>query len=191
MITNFNQYIKKLVNTNQMFTNHKEIKDWLDKMNIRNYTINSDLTVDVDGNINIRFKNLKYIPVKFRTLKGILNCSFNNLKSFDNLPTNIGSDFYCSNNKFTSFINSPKEVKGNIYCSDNRLSSLEGLSPYNLMKNINMDWYKELNDKIKEDYFDNQLEDNPELINYINFSTSNVFKDKWEHLLNATKFNLI
>jgi hypothetical protein len=65
------------------------------------------------------------------------------------------------------------------------------LDLYNLKKNINREWYKELNPKIKEEYFDKMLENNPEIISLINFELSKEFKDKWEHLFNANKFDLI
>jgi len=35
-----------------MLTNHKDIKAWLDSMDIENYTINDTGTVTVDGNVS-------------------------------------------------------------------------------------------------------------------------------------------
>ena len=43
------------------FQDKEEIGDWLKKMNIKQYTINRNLTVDVYDNVNISQKELKYI----------------------------------------------------------------------------------------------------------------------------------
>lgn len=53
----------------------KEIQAWLDEMEIKNYTINDDLIVDVNGDVTLSFKKLKTIPVQFGVLKGNFNCS--------------------------------------------------------------------------------------------------------------------
>jgi hypothetical protein len=182
MIIKYSEYIKEGIftkntqntqntkNTTQFFTTYEETKDWLDKMEIKNYTINDDLTVDVDGRVDISNKNLKYIPVKFSIVKG---------------------DFNLLNNKLTTLIGTPKEVGGFFLCYSNPLTSLEGLSIYNLKEIITLNWYIKFNSKIKEEYFDIILEDNPETISLIDFNPSDKFKDKWEHLFNANKFDLI
>jgi hypothetical protein len=38
-----------------------EIKNWLDCYGIKNYTINDDLTVDVNGSVDLYDKNLSSI----------------------------------------------------------------------------------------------------------------------------------
>jgi hypothetical protein len=65
------------------------------------------------------------------------------------------------------------------------------LSIYNLKKTTNFYWYTNLNKSKKEEYFDFHLENNPEIISLINFETSYTFNKKWNHLLNANKFDLI
>lgn len=58
----------------------KEIyKEWLDTIGIENYIINKDLTVDVDGDVDLYHINLKSIPVQFGIVKGDFNISFNPL----------------------------------------------------------------------------------------------------------------
>jgi hypothetical protein len=97
----------------------------------------------------------------------------------------------CSDNNLKSLVGLSKEVNGDFQCSDNELTSLDGLSIYNLKRCINLYWYTYLNSTVKEDYFDKNLDTNPEIIGLINFELSNQFKTKWEHLLNANKFDLI
>ena len=46
--------------------NRIEIATWLEKHSVKNYTINEDLSVDVDGNVNLSYKSLLAITVSFR-----------------------------------------------------------------------------------------------------------------------------
>jgi hypothetical protein len=191
MITKYSEYIKESNSTNQFFTTYEETKKWLDKMKIVNYKINPDLIVDVDDNVYIGMHNLTFFPVKFGKIYGDFSCFRNNLISLIGSPDYVELDFNCSDNNITTLQGSPKKVKGDFYTFRNPLISLEGLSIYNLKKYIHDVCYDQLNDKIKEDYFDKMLEENPEIINLIDFPISDKFKDKWEHLFNANKFDLI
>jgi len=125
MITNFNKYIKES-NNSQFFTTYEETKEWLDKMWIKKYKINSDLTVDVNGDVDLEKKYLSYIPVKFGIVNGYFECSNNQLTSLNGSPKEVKGYFDCSYNQLTTLNGSPKEVKGNFYCSYNLLTSLEG-----------------------------------------------------------------
>ena len=62
-----------------MFTNKKEIKQWLDSMNIEHYTIRDDLTVDVDSYLYLTNKKLKEIPVQFGIVRDTFRCENNEL----------------------------------------------------------------------------------------------------------------
>jgi hypothetical protein len=88
-----------------MFLKSKEeIKKWLDNYKIKNYTINNDLTIDVNDNVNLRDKKLTNIPIKFNIVTG---------------------NFWCSNNKITSLEFAPKEVGGSFRCNMNKITTLE------------------------------------------------------------------
>ena len=39
-----------------------QIKKWLDEHKIRNYTINDDLTIDVNGNVNLCYYKEEQLP---------------------------------------------------------------------------------------------------------------------------------
>jgi len=77
-----------------------EIKEWLDKMNIENYVINDDLTVDVNGNVNLNNKNLSNIPVLFGRVKGNFRCAGNKLTSLEFVPKEC-KNFDCIDNILT------------------------------------------------------------------------------------------
>ena len=109
-----------------MLTNHKEIKAWLDSMDIENYTINDAGTVTVEGDVVISGKGLTEIPVQFRIVYGYFSCGFNNLESLNGSPREVGGDFDCWNNSLTSLNDAPQEVGGNFNCINNSLTSLNG-----------------------------------------------------------------
>jgi len=91
------------------------IENWLKKYEIKNYTINNDLTVDVDGDVYLYYKKLKQIPIKFDIIKGYFNCSNNYLTSLDFCPKEVGGNFNCSWNELISLDGCPKSVGGDFY----------------------------------------------------------------------------
>jgi hypothetical protein len=103
-----------------------EIKNWLDKYGIKNYTINDDLTVDVDGDVYLSHNQLTSILVQFKNVGGYFYCYNNQLTSLEGCPSSVGGDFYCSNNQLTSLKGAPSIAGGDFYCSNNQLTSLEG-----------------------------------------------------------------
>ena len=116
------------------------------KYGITNYTINSDGSIDVDGNVDLSCVGFERLPLKFNIVTGNFFCSNNYLTSLEGAPKKIGRGFYCSNNFLTSLEGGPQEVgddfvinrnkltnlKGcpsvctNLYCENNMLTSLEG-----------------------------------------------------------------
>ena len=105
--------------------NRKEIEQWLRKYGIKNYTINKNLVVDVDGGVNISGKNLKKLPFQFGTVTGFFYCYGNKLTSLQHSPTSIGGSFWCNGNNITSLQYCPTTVSGGFYCSNNDLTSLQ------------------------------------------------------------------
>ena len=117
------------------------------KFGITNYTLNSDGTFDVDGNVKLNRMDLDKLPLKFGRVTGFFDCScnrltslnggpkevggnfnchFNKLNSLEGSPIGVGGNFYCYNNNITSLNGGPKEVGGIFYCRVNKLTSLEG-----------------------------------------------------------------
>jgi len=110
--------------------NEDEIHSICNKYNIENYTINSDGTIDVDGDVNLHNKGLTKLPLHFNRVSGDFNCYKNKLTDLEG-PQSVGGDFYCYGNKLTSLEGAPKSVGGDFLCFDNQLTSLEG-APKNL-----------------------------------------------------------
>ena len=108
----------------------KESKEDIDfickKFGIRNYTINEDSTIDVDGDVDLRKNRLTKLPLKFRRVSGDFSCYINQLKSLEGAPLSVGGGFYCYINQLKSLSGAPLSVGGDFYCSFNQLESLEG-----------------------------------------------------------------
>lgn len=104
------------------------ISQWLEKMNITNYTINEDLTVDVNSFVYLSNQNLKSIPIQFRVVEGDFDCSQNELTSLLGSPIKVAGDFNCSENKLKTLKHSPKEVGLDFVCLKNELITLNGFN---------------------------------------------------------------
>lgn len=107
-------------------TTEEEIHDLCRKYFITDYTINEDLSIDVDGNVNFYDKNLKYIPLNFNYVKYVFDCSRNELISLKGCPKEVGGDFSCNRNNLKSLVGSPLIARRNVYCSDNHIKNFEG-----------------------------------------------------------------
>ena len=95
------------------------------KYGIKNYAINPDGTVDVDGNVNLFGKVLKELPLKFGKVSGYFVCSHNQLTTLKGSPKVIGGYFNCGYNQLTTLEGAPKEVGGDFFCGNNQLTTLE------------------------------------------------------------------
>jgi hypothetical protein len=151
---------KKFIEDKFIFENFLNIDSICKKYFIKNYTINSDNSVDVDGGVHLSSINLRSIPLKFgkvgdfycsdnllislegsprETTDGFC-CDDNKLTSLEGGPNKIGKDFNCSFNKLTSLKGGPEFVSRHFFCTQNRLESLEG-SP----KSLSGDFYCSFN----------------------------------------------
>ncbi|MCK9477050.1 MAG: hypothetical protein M0R46_14080 [Candidatus Muirbacterium halophilum] len=117
--------MKYLKNFNENI-NSSEIEAICEKYNITNYTINDDGSIDVDGDVNLKRKYLRVLPLKFRKVSGDFECSSNQLISLEGTPKSVGGNFYCSSNQLTTLEGAPQRVGGVFSCSSNQLTSLEG-----------------------------------------------------------------
>jgi hypothetical protein len=103
-----------------------EIDQICRKYGIRDYTLNGDGSIDVDGDVDLSYQGLSELPLKFGIVSGNFYCYGNQLTSLRGAPREVRGDFYCNNNKLTSLRGAPREVGGHFSCSDNQLTSLEG-----------------------------------------------------------------
>jgi len=107
-------------------TTREEVIEVCEKYRIKNYTINDDLSIDVNGDVNLAYKNLEHLPLKFNYIEGSFDCYSNELKSLEGCPQTVGGSFECSDNKLKSLEGCPQTVNGNFECRINKLKSLEG-----------------------------------------------------------------
>jgi len=92
---------------------------------IEDYTINDDLSIDVNGSVHFDRVNLGYLPIRFNYVGGYFNCGNNKLKTLEGCPQIISGNFYCYFNELKSLEGCPQTVNGNFYCSYNELVDLE------------------------------------------------------------------
>lgn len=100
---------------------HRSVANWLTLVGIDMFKINNDLTVDVDGDVELSKFNLIEIPVKFGRVSGSFCCNNNQLASFENFPDYIGGVLDFSYNLITNLEHLP-DVGGGIGWVGNDLS---------------------------------------------------------------------
>ena len=126
----------KLFKYNQFINeSNQNIDSICNKYGIKNYTINQDGSIDVDGNVNLSSKKLTKLPLKFRNVSGNFWCYYNRrsggdtgtLTSLEGSPQSVGGNFDCFNNKLTSLEGSPQIVGGDFNCYNNQLKDVYGI----------------------------------------------------------------
>lgn len=114
------KYIKVFENYNM----ESELK----RYNIKNYTINSDGTIDVDDDIYLLGRKLTKLPFKFGVVSGNFDIRGNDLSSLEGCPDEIGGNFLCGYNRLTSLLHCPAEIGGCLNCGNNLLTKLDTTS---------------------------------------------------------------
>jgi hypothetical protein len=104
------------------------LDQYLKKMKISNYTINDDLSVDVDGDVSISGQLFKKIPCKFGQVTGSFSWIGGQLTVADNLPDRVDGDLDISHNEIASITKLP-EITGSIRLNGNLIASWEGVLP--------------------------------------------------------------
>ena len=103
--------------------NRVQIEDWLFRLRIKNYIINDNGVVDVEGDVDLYNRQLTAIPVQFGYVSGNFHCNYNLLTSLKGSPREVGGDFYCGGNLLTSLRDGPREVGGVFLCSGNKMQT--------------------------------------------------------------------
>ncbi len=110
----------------KIFENNTDINKICKKYDIENYTINSDNSVDVDGDICLWGINLTSIPLNFNIVNGYFDCSDNHLTSLKGSPKRVEGNFNCRLNKLTSLKYSPQHIENDYFnCEYNKIKSLK------------------------------------------------------------------
>jgi len=107
----------------------KIVKKWLEEHNIRNYTINKDLSIDVKGVVKLKHQLNGNFPdyIKFnKIMAGFFSVDGCNMTSLRGCPESISGkgsayhgDFNCSENNLESLEGAPKIVTGSFNCGNN------------------------------------------------------------------------
>ena len=114
--------------SSNFLTNEDEIRNLLDSVKIKNYTIFKDGIVDVQGQVNNASKLISngQLVVKF----GKVSESFylpKNAKSLEGSPREVGGSFYCNGSKISSLEGCPEIIGHNFICmSCANLKTLKG-----------------------------------------------------------------
>lgn len=103
-----------------------EMHQWLEQMNIKNYTILDDLTISINGSVNLSRKNLETFPYAFSVVQGDFDCSYNNLRTLKNSPQIVKGLFNCHSNKLNDLEEGPLFAQS-YDCSYNQLKTLKGV----------------------------------------------------------------
>mgnify|MGYP000904564787 CR=1 FL=1 len=104
----------------------KDIHRICEEYLIKNYTINTDGSIDVDGDFVLYRDGLTKLPIKFNHVSGYFYCYHNNLTTLEFAPLSVGGNFDCRFNKLTTLEGGPKSVGGDFNCICNKLTTLEG-----------------------------------------------------------------
>ena len=178
-----------------MLKTKEKIEDWLNKHEIKNYIINDDLTVDVNGDVRLEGRGIKKIPFKFNKVIGDFNIGINYLTTLNGSPEIVSGDFFCNLNKLKTLEYSPKEVGGSFDCSSNELITLIGCTQEigisfgcssNKLTSLKYSPKKVLGSFYCNDNKLTALEELPEIINGKIYCKNNPFKD---HILNELEGN--
>ena len=113
----------------KLFEHYKEynqIEEWLYEMGIKNYTINDDLTVDVDGNVELQRKFITEIPIQFGEVRGSFYAFDNKITSLKGCPNKVTGQFNFYNNCLTSLEGCPEEIGEDLNVAQNKLTTLNG-----------------------------------------------------------------
>lgn len=120
-----------------LYLEKRKVSKILEELNIENYHINDDLSVDVNGSVNISEENITKIPVQFNFINGDFDCGYNLLSTLKGVPKNISGNFICCNNNLFDMEYSPEVVGGSCDYSNNNITSLLN-SPKNIGTYLNV-----------------------------------------------------
>ncbi len=100
------------------------------KYKIKNYTINDDGSIDVNGDVGLSYGVLTELPLVFNKVTGDFYCYENRLTSLKGSPKWVGGNFSCYDNHLTSLEFSPEYVGCDFFCDFNDLTDLVGSPKY-------------------------------------------------------------
>jgi hypothetical protein len=98
---------------------------WCD---IENYTINSDGSVDVDGDVCIESYERDTLPFKFNVINGDFRVAHSDISDISMFPNKVTGGFYCNVNMITSCVGITQDVGTDFFiCGNEELHSVKGV----------------------------------------------------------------
>ena len=103
------------------------IEMWLQTWNIKNYTINKDLTIDVNDTVNMVYQQIEKLPyyIQFGIIKGSFFCNNCGLITFKGMPHTIKGILGCAGNKIKTLKYMPKEIERSLFIDRNPIKFTE------------------------------------------------------------------
>jgi hypothetical protein len=97
------------------------IHKWLNEYKIGYYSINEDLSIDVDGSVCLAHMDIYEIPeyIQFNLVKGFFNINSNHLTSLRGCPYRVTQWFSCEINQLNNLDYAPKSIGHDFYCHRN------------------------------------------------------------------------
>jgi len=175
----------------QISDTYKDTKMWLDWLKIKNYTIQDDLSVDIDGDLMIASRSLKYLGVQFGHVSGHCSIARNSLASLKGSPKKVEGVFTCSNNKLKSLEFCPNEVNKSFFCKNNLIANFDHL-PIHVGGGIGVDnlplFNNELDDFLASKIYNEDTTENDLHVPWTTFKTF-ILKKNLENQLSFKKTN--
>jgi len=113
--------------SNYFPTTREEVVEVCIKFEIINYTINDDLSIDVDGDVDMANKGISSLPIKFGKVSGDFACESNyQFFTLEGCPYEVGGSFSCNTNELFSLRGCPKIIGIDFDCGYCPIDSLEG-----------------------------------------------------------------
>ncbi len=106
----------------------KQMELFLQKLGVKGFSINPDMSVDVNGDVRVTTSPFTRIPCKFKKVSGSFVWSAGKLISLENAPDEVGGDFDVHANQIKSLEHMPTSVGGMVSLSGNKIESWVGLS---------------------------------------------------------------
>jgi len=108
----------------QFLKNKEDIINWIRNKYLSNWEIQDDLSVNVNGGVDLFQRGLELLPVQFGRVDGHFSVGMNRLKSLKGCPVSCES-FNCCYNRLESLKFVPKIVNGSFDCGNNNINSFK------------------------------------------------------------------
>lgn len=90
-----------------------------------NYEVHDDLSISINGDVDLSNKKLTQLPVSFNIIKGNFSCSHNNLISLKGAPKKVSNTFSANHNKIIFLKDLPQCPE--IFLGHNNIKSLDNI----------------------------------------------------------------